>query len=120
MAEKTTISGPVLLTGSLTDPVTTFQHQIETQRSAAIRHEELLTFQMNTLNTDLVATRVLIASCDAALAAMANPPRVIDQTANQQEQGQSQQQESEQLPSHEPPNRQEQEPIPPFLTEPKT
>jgi len=60
------------LVGSLSDPVTTFQHTIETQRTAALAHEQLLMFQLSTLQTDLEATRRMILGCDSALAALSS------------------------------------------------
>lgn len=61
---------PSFILGSISDPTSTFRHMVETQRNAALAHEELLVFQLQQLDADLRATRNVIASCDAALATL--------------------------------------------------
>lgn len=68
------------LVGSLTNPITTFQHTVETQRNAAMAHESLLVYQLTVLQSDLEDTRRMIDSCDSALETLSKGPVVTPET----------------------------------------
>lgn len=103
------------LLASLTDPVSTFQHTIEAQRQAALAHEQLLIFQLATLEADLLGIRKMIAGCDAALVSLNTPaaPPTTSQTTTVPATTYPSTLESETSPVTSPVDE---TPIPPFLT----
>ena len=101
------------LLGSLTDPVSTFQHNIETQRNAAMAHETLLVYQLTVLQSDLDATRRMIASCDSALMTLNAPLGDTTESSQRSLSSDDQQGQDNGTAPVDPPNDEIE--IPPFL-----